>query len=475
MGLRMTKLRNIDTLPPDFGLSESRRFDLQKFRSKEHQIKVPTNNTEMIDLSQTIMLAYDELDRLEYNEDSVKIARNFRASLLTLLVSGTVYIREKIPVELPPEVIDHHTGVVRLDTEIFVLVLRTSLLLREEVDTQKTVSLHFPYILQNRLINGTLIRKPIFQFTIAEVSDSFKFLATKWHELKWDSSLPRWIDLLLKRLATLHFEPQPGTYATNNPYFEEVGDFGVFIIRYGILREIGFAVRPMMKKIFINQWVNRLHKEIEHIPLPFFSEKDKQLLLKNFITIDSEDDLQLPFLKFCLNYILMPGEVDNYLFQRPHKLLRADHVIRKREGYLDILNRQLETLALPVRTLIDNTDIFGNCVAELAMCFLMSHYMGSTIGIEFSNEFVRFYAWMDDNYNDLALQLSAKRDPIILQTFNWFGLYYRGHFFDHKSLLDAVLHWILIVCKDPFNYRIQNASILPLRLSQYEFYKMYVL
>lgn len=475
MGLRTTKLQNIDTLSPDFGLSESKRFDLRRFRHKELEIKNPTNNTEMIDLAQTLEIAYNQLEELDESEDSLETSKNFRASLLTLLVSGTVYIREKIPVELAPEVIGHHTSVVRLDTEIFILILRVSLGIREESDYTQTVVNNFPYIFKNRLINGTLVNKKVFEYTIAEVSDAFKFLATRWHELKWDKSIPRWIDLLLKRLASLHFEPQLKKYATGNTIFEEEDESGLFIIKYEILREIGFTCRAMMKKIFIYNWVNRLYKEIEDKPLPFFSEHDKQLLLKNFITIDSEDDLQLPFLKFCLNYIMMPGETDNYLFKKPHKLLRADHVMRKREGYSDILNRQLETLSLPVRNLIDNPDMFGHCVSELAMCFLMSHYMGSIIGIEFSNEFVRFYAWMDDIYHDLALQLSAKRDPVILQAFNWFGLYYRGHFFDHKSLLDATLHWILIVCKDPFNYRIQNASILPLRLSQYEFYRMYVL
>jgi len=63
---------------------------------------------------------------------------------------------------------------------------------------------------------------------------------------------------------------------------------------------------------------------------------------------------------------------------------------------------------------------------------------------------------------------------MIMQSFNWFGIYHNGHFYQHTSVLDCMLHWMKIIISPPFNYVIDGVSILSLDLHDYEFYRLFM-
>jgi hypothetical protein len=208
--------------------------------------------------------------------------------------------------------------------------------------------------------------------------------------------------------------------------------------------------------------------------VPVFSDADRKTLYDKCIHIDAEDDLQRAFLNFCLNYLLLPGESEHFKMMKPFKDPRVDRVLKFRTGYGDVLKQHLEILSGPVKNVVIDRAQFGECVGDIALLFLISLYASNALGIQYTEYYVIFYDWLEKNAFQLDRQLSTRNYPIILQSFNWFGVYHDGHFFQHTNVLNCMLHWMKIIIAPPFNYIVDGVSILSLDLGDYEFYRSFM-
>jgi len=171
---------------------------------------------------------------------------------------------------------------------------------------------------------------------------------------------------------------------------------------------------------------------------------------------------------------LMPGESEHFKMAKPFKDPRVDRILKLRTGYGETLKQNLEVLSGPVKNVVLDKTQFGECVADIALLFLISLYASNALGIQFTEYFVIFYDWLEKNAFQLDRQLSTRTYPIILQSFNWFGLYHDGHFYQHTNILNCLLHWMRIIIAPPFNYVIDGVSILSMDLHKYEFYRLFM-
>jgi hypothetical protein len=472
IGLVRHEVENVDELDDNFGLSFSLLFSIMMFRNGPVPLPVPSSQLGVIDTIRTIEHAYDALDEADNDNELLRCCfGNLRRSLSVLLIADSVYISEKITGIGDPENADA-PDVTYLDTEIFLLLLAISLWLAPIEFEQFTCKDRLPYVCEHRLVSGRVISKPVLQFSAVEVMDCFQLLAQNWHQLHYSSQLTDYIDILMCRLAALFFVPQPNEQASGRSEFEQPFDVNHFTLRFRVVRNIGWAVKSMWKKLRIHQWLIELHEE--PIVLPVFSDADRNTLLQKCLFVDREDDLQRPFLNFCLNYLLLPGELEHFKAERPFKDPRVDRVLKFRKGYTKILASVLDFLGGPVRNVVTETELLGSCIADLALAWLASLYLSNRMGIQFTEYFIIFYDWLDKNSHQLQRQLSTRTFPLIMQSFNWIGVYYDGRFYEHASLLNSLLHWMSIIVKAPFHYSVDGISILSLELNDYEFYRSFM-
>jgi len=471
LGLVRGEVQNVDALDDRFGLSYSLTFSLFTFSDAPQPLPIPRSQLGVIDLIRTLEKIYDELDGAD-NEDTLlrDCFTNLRQSLIVLLIADSLYLADKIIIADAPAAGDS-ISVTWLDTEIFLVVLAICLWLAPAEFVNHTCQSRLPYIVQQRLVSGRIVNKPILEFHTVELIDCFQLLAQNWHQLRYSEELADYIDLLLCRLADMFFVPQNSEKSSGGrPEFEQSQTPGWFTLCLPVVRNIGWAVKNMWKKLRIHQWVMAGGKPEP----PRFSDTDRNTLLQKCLFVDREDDLQRPFLNFCLNYLLMPGEMEHFRAEFPFKDPRVDRVLKHRKGYNKILEATENMLSGPVRNIVTDKQQLGACVADLALAWLASLYLGNRMGVPFTEYFIIFYDWLDKHSHQLERQLGTRTYPLIMQSFNWIGVYYNGQYYEHASLLDSILHWISIVVRAPFHYTVDGISILSLDLNDYEFYRSFM-
>ena len=461
----------MDELEEDFGLSHSQTFALADYLFESKPIPVPTSQLELIDLLETLDKIFYYMEDLEDNEANRRCISYLRQSLIILMISDSTYITDKITTE------SEARGELEsqwVDTEIFIVILRTTLFLIHDSVFESTCKTTFPEIITNRLVSGRIGSKPIMQFNTVELVDCFHLFAQRWHELHFSNQLMDYLDTLMCRLATMFFVPQPPEYSGKRGDFEQQMASGYFTISVKILRNIGWTVKNMQKKVMIHRWILDFSVSNGVNVMPIFSDGDRKTLFDKCIHIDAEDDLQRAFLNFCLNYLLMPGESEHFKMAMPFKDARVDRVLKLRTGFKETLKQHLEMLSGPVKNIVLDKTQFGDCVSDIALLFLISLYASNALGIQYTEHYVIFYDWLETNAFQLDRQLSTRNYPMIMQSFNWFGIYHNGHFYQHTSVLDCMLHWMKIIISPPFNYVIDGVSILSLDLHDYEFYRLFM-
>jgi hypothetical protein len=471
LGFRTRPPENVDELEEDFGLTHSQTFRMADYLFEAKPIPVPESQMELIDLLETLDKIYDYLEDLEDNAANRKCIWNLRHSLIILMISDSAYITNMITRETD---LAGELESAWVDTEIFLVLLRATLFLVQDSFYESTCKATFPEIVKNHLVSGRISSKPILSLNTVELVDCFNLFANRWHELRFSPQLVDYLDTLLCRLASMFFIPQPPEYSGKRADFEVTYPDGRFTIAYSMVRNIGWAVKNMHRKIRVHRWFLDFSASKGVFVMPVFSDADRKVLFEKCIHIDSEDDLQRVFLNFCLNYLLLPGESEHFKVAKPFKPPRVDRVLKYRMGYGETLKQHLEVLSGPVKNIVTDTSQFGECIGDIAMLFLISLYASNALGIQYTEYFVIFYDWLEKYASQLHRQLSTRNYPIILQSFNWFGIYHDGHYYQHNNVLNCMLHWMKIIIEPPFNYVVDGISILSLDLKDYEFYRLFM-
>lgn len=435
--------------------------NLRQFREQTVVFRIPQDYSDLITLAETIARIHDDLAVLESANEHKRALCNLRQSLLILFISDSIYITEKFVVELPNATVDRY----RFDTELFVLLSHVTLKLISPAFDEVTCEDEFPYVVSNMLVSGNVLTKPVMQFTISDIVESLFLIGEKWHQLQYSNELTLFLELLHSRVSQLHFTARPSSEASGNPEHETLNEDGTFSTTLRVMEDLGWVFRDMFKKIYIHNYVCRLAPP----PVPKFSKHDRDLLYERCIDVDANDDLQTPFMMFYLRYISMPGELHAYERDKPHKDPRPDRVLKFRWGSVDRVHWITERLAEPLKNIIEKNH-FGDAVTDIALLFLLDVYASNILGASFSERFVIFYDWLQKVSHDLETQLNEKHFPVILQSFNWIGVYYNSQYYNHKSSLNAFLHWMQIAAGPPWNMSIDGLRMDGFDMYQFDFY-----
>ncbi len=491
----------------NFLFSESSKFDLSLYKDGMQEIKCPHTNTSLMSLVKYIKNAHITLEEIDVNEENTLLVINFKRSLIRLLIYGNelltarVYLENYSSRELAEEdaTIVHNTDVFDSpDSHIFLLILRCCIFIQYFYEFDDvTCSKDFPYIIDNYLIPLDIADKPITQFDIKELLDCYNVIGWDWHKLRYDEQLTLFLDFLLYRYAELALVPMSKDeipefmFNENSILIEMPGRHrGYFLPHSNVLRDHCWQYQSMWKKLEITSTINYHSGKYNLTQLPVFSTAQRKLLWERLKKCDTDQIIVPDFRTMALNLLIRPGERDHYLNTQPNASKRVDLVVRSRLGEHELTEKWMEYLSLDTIKIARNLSHFGDlnleeekeqgeedeyfdeCISDCAVIQLAQFYITTALG----KPMHRIYFWNYFDLFEMAGDLDSQLNrpyPLVLQNFNWYGIYYKNKFYSHKDALDTLLHWLYIIWMNSNQYEESKyfayTSIGNLRINDYKF------
>ena len=491
MGLNLAEesVANIAATDPNFLFSADSKFNLDIFKDSPQEIVCPKNQSGVLNLLKYMQNVHLALDTLEVNRTTAEAVDNLKRSLVILLIHGNDLIGERVYLEdysttevdeNDPKIVHDFDVFLGVDTVIFEVILRCCVFLQHFYNfSDVTCARDFPYVIDNLLIPSELDEVPIFEYNILEVLSCFNIVSWDWHKLRYDDQLILYLDTLLARFAILAFIPSLrkdipdemfNAYSILLPVPEAAEES--YLPSIGVVRDLCWTYQSMWKKAELCAHINSHRGEEDLTQIPIFTEQQKDLVRKRIFPCDVDGTCKDDFRNFVLQSLIRPGERQHYLSTKPNASTRVDLVIRSRPGDERLADKWMEHLALDTSQIGQDPNCFDECVRDWALIELAQLYIKSEACVETT----RSYFW---NYFDLidledALESQLNREyPMILQNFNWYGVYYKTRFYSHEDAASAILHWLYIVWENSLPLEgvkfFPPASIVNLQLKAYNF------
>lgn len=474
----------------NFLYSEDSKFDLSVFRDSPYEIVCPMNQSGVLNLLHYLENAHNAFNTLPVTEENVLCVDNLKRSLMILLIYGNDLIGERIYLENysgsevdenSPNLVTEFDAFAMLDAEIFLLILRCCLFLQHYHNfSSLTCSKDFPYAIENLLIKGDLDDEPIFEYNVKDVLDCFNIIAWDWHKLCYSEELVLFLDVLLTKLALLVFLPSERDEIPDTMFNEYSvlvpmpgryeGQF--YTLSMDVVRDIGWIYQSMWKKSELSAQIYS-HRGSDDLQLiPIFTKQQKELLKSRLFPCDPDGECKDRFRNFVLQSLIRPGERQHYLSTRPNESKRVDLVIRTRPGDEKLADKWMEQLSLDVAQVAQDTTCFDECVRDWAIIELFQFYVRTEACVETHQSYFWNYFDLIKLEDSLAAQLNRPY-PMMLQNFNWYGVYYLNRFYEHEDACSAALHWLYIVwensCTEGAVKFFQPASMSNLQFKPYNF------
>jgi hypothetical protein len=433
VGLLETPKTNPKNVTPEYR-------SLEQCKDAEFYLQPPNDSMGLILLAKSMQRIHEDLFVLDDISESIEELCNLRRALLNLFVSDNAYMYEKIVVEAP----NGRTNCYLMDTEVFIALCHATLRLisNDFIDVKCE---DFEFVENNLLVSGKCTGKSILEFSADEIVRNLWLISEKWNILHYSREISVYLDLLQCRISMLYFQTTELTHK--------------------MMEEFSWTLRDMQQKILIHKYVSR-HSN----PPPKFADADRKRVFDLCIDIDEDEELQTPFMLFCLNYLIIPGAKQSYARDKPQKDTRSDKILSYVWGDRDRVRKIAEYLALPLNKFVRDNPL-GDVIKDLALLHLIDAYASNIINGQFSARFVLVYETLLDMYKkkQLEVELRERKYPVIVQTFNWIGLYNYPSYYHHESVIDAFLHWLLIVSKPPWNMKIEGTALDNFNIKRYEF------
>jgi hypothetical protein len=490
----------------NFLYSKSSKFDLSAYSKEPQKIVCPTTYSSLISLLKYISNAHDVLDKLDIAEEHISSVINLKRSLQALLIHGNemvccrVYLENYSSRKLDETqavIVNNEDAFDSPDAHIFALILRCCIYIQYYYNFDDvTCAQEFPYILELKIISEDLKDKPIMSYNIKEVLDCYNAIGWDWHKIRYREELNLFLDFIIYRFAELIFRPggieeiPESMFNQNSLLLEMPGKRkGLYVPHVDVLRNQSWMYQSMWKKLDITADINQYDPEAEHLnEIPIFTQEQRKLLWSRLAVCDLDQIVVPNFRTLSLNFLIRPGERDHYINTKPNESTRVDLVIRSRVGEHELAEKWMEYLALDTIKIARNPyhfsdlelekekeedeedEYFDECICDCALIELAHFYIKSSLGKQLTHFWNYFELF--EMVPDLISQLNRPY-PMVIQNFNWYGVYFRGRFYSHRDACDVILHWLYLVWENSRQFDetkyFEYTSISNLNLNDYRF------
>jgi hypothetical protein len=342
----------------------------------------------------------------------------------------------------------NNTKIIPSDLLFLIISLCNVCLLHECFNEEKDIfdegkslneisAFDLPYARKN-LIVKTLT--PIVKMTVFELVDSIHQLSYRWNNLFYDKELVKYVEILEYRSSIILVKSHGPDVHNITEYRKQIKN-NIFIyneILLNILSShfIGFRIRLSNYKI-------RNHVPCPESLLPT-EEKCEKLLewLKTLAIRSFGDHIYTRFRILYLPNIITPGEKEEYIRKRPSDVISFQKIYRYVRGdqaadkILEFSSKRDANIILD-----DDESIYPNSMSTMSFILLNSLFNGM-----FGLNFARYIIFRDEiKYRHMEFDKNI--DPMIVQSFNHFNVYYNDEIYELNSFKKSFIVFLNIIEK----------------------------
>jgi hypothetical protein len=312
------------------------------------------------------------------------------------------------------------------------------------------------------IIDEDLAYTPFVSMTMREVFDCITLLQHSWKSLRYSTDLPLYLDALLLRISMLICgDPKPSELLGCDTYVTHVD--GAPHLTRNFLFDVGWTFIDMFTDISIASFFSA-----SVAALPFkITKADRAWLLGRAKTIERPEVYQTKVMEVVLKHHCFPGEIERFI--RDHKSERFARTprykkviaARSEEGkalarnLMEILNSKLPTDLLSGQ--------FEKACRDEVLLMCLAHWIQRFMEVNFEKTFIRTTQHCRLNFEELNQLMRAHGYPVIVQSFNYYNVYYKEKLYPTNSVLKAFLLFLAFVMRD-HNGKILNSSISGMNL-----------
>ena len=310
----------------------------------------------------------------------------------------------------------------------------------------------FEYAVDNMLIRAP--QASILSYNQLELIDSVHQLAFRWPQLDWDPELLSYIELLEYRCSVMLCEAQTSEVHNIKTFSTELA--AVEALAHGRRQPLYTFNEAFLCKtasLFVNF---RLRMSLMQVA-PHTDELPERWRLDQREDVDPieqwlkrqarnvyGDKIGTDFRKIYYKRCLRPGEYEEYKRRLPHEAVTDQRVIQTIRGDQELKNVQAFCNREEYEEFLSDDELeYPASRPTMAHLLMSSYFTGAFPGTDWS----RYCMFAEDIYERFS-ELPRVQDPILVQTFNFFHVYFRGTVYRVGRFYDCVALWIKMVEQD---------------------------
>ena len=337
-----------------------------------------------------------------------------------------------------------------IEPAAFLAILHTSQLLNKSPVVQQLLgtlgpsSEEFRELVAQRVFNPNVNKGPIMQYTLNELFTLVRFLERRWNYLEFvPDKFGFLLDVIIARLAELLTTAQPEAQYANLTSHRRLIANGLAVPTDICLQDFFWALIPMYRTLSL-----RTQFQAYIRPMPFVISDDwvakVKLDAKQRCKEQKNVELQNKFYTKYSRTCLRPSEFKRYIRDHPGGDHLSSSILTEMRGQ-DAANKVQEDLAPLPWDLIDAAVLEPHEMDILYLMLYDTRFNNLGKGkFDWASTAVRYRGDMVDEENYVE-RLKDYEYPVIVQSFNTFGLFFEGEFYDHRDATRATIHWLLIL------------------------------
>lgn len=334
----------------------------------------------------------------------------------------------------------------RADILLFKLLLALTYLCNTGKHDQ-LAPVHLKQLEKMDILDEDLMYTPFVSMTLREIFECITLLQYSWKNLRYCTDLPLYIDALLLRIALLVCgEAKPADFLGCNAYVNMVDDVPQLSKQF--FHDVGWTFIDMFTDINIASF---FHATVA--PLPFkITKADRRWIHERAKGIERPEIYQTKVMEVVLKHHCFPGELERYI--RDHKSERFARTPRYKKvvsargeegkglarSLMEILNSKLPTELLGEQ--------FEKTCRDEILLICAAHWIQRFMEINFEKTFIRTSKHCRLNFDELSQLVRAHGYPVIVQTFNYYNVYYQGKLYPTNAVDKAFLLFLAFVMRD---------------------------
>lgn len=323
-------------------------------------------------------------------------------------------------------------------------ILNKSAMIREHLLRLGPTSPEFEALASQQVFNPNSNRGPIMQYSLNEVFTLIRFLERQWNNLEFvPEKLGYLLDVIIARLAELLTVALPESEYVNLTAHRRLLRNGMAVPTTTCFQDFFWALIPMHRTLTLRTQFEYYRKEIPFSIDEMWVEKIKSDLkarIKQQNSVEPQNKFYTKYSQMCLRF----SERKRYIRDHPGADLLSSSILTEMRG-AEAANLIQEKLAPLPWDLIDAGQMEPHELDVLwLILFDMRFNNVGTNKFDWAATAVRYRGDMVDEEHYVQ-QLRQREYPVIVQSFNTFGVFFEDSFYDHRCATKSVIHWLLLV------------------------------